>query len=202
MVLTGLPRPDRWPELRPASLEALFETARSLADLVVVDVGPSLGLDDDVALDVLAPRRDAAALTALDVADALVVVGAAEPLGVLRLVRGLAEVREGWPALAPTVVLTRVRRAAVGGDPAAHLLPLLARHSGVGEAVLVPDDRAAFDGAQLAGSTLAEHAPGSPARLVLRRLAATFVPGQEAEAAAAAAISSSRRRALRSLGRR
>ncbi len=36
-VLTGLARPDRWPELRPRAVEAVLDEARRLADLAVAD---------------------------------------------------------------------------------------------------------------------------------------------------------------------
>jgi Mrp family chromosome partitioning ATPase len=38
-VLTGIPFASRWPELRPTAIPALFETARALADVTVVDCG-------------------------------------------------------------------------------------------------------------------------------------------------------------------
>src|SRR5690606_11045779 len=41
-VLTGLPRADRWVEVRPAAFEELLRQARRLADRVVVDLGFSL----------------------------------------------------------------------------------------------------------------------------------------------------------------
>jgi hypothetical protein len=47
----------------------------------------------------------------------------------------------------------------------------LARYAGISDPVLVPDDRAALDAALLAGRTLTEAAPASPARLALARLA-------------------------------
>jgi hypothetical protein len=36
-VLTGLPRADRWLQLRPAALTAVLDAARSLAAFTVVD---------------------------------------------------------------------------------------------------------------------------------------------------------------------
>ena len=43
-VVTGLPRPDRWTEVRPGTVELLAETA-SRHGHVVIDTG--FGLDDD-----------------------------------------------------------------------------------------------------------------------------------------------------------
>jgi Flp pilus assembly CpaE family ATPase len=48
----------------------------------------------------------------------------------------------------------------------------LRRYAGVDRVVVVPDDRPALDAALLAGRTLTEHAPASPARVALAALAA------------------------------
>jgi hypothetical protein len=48
----------------------------------------------------------------------------------------------------------------------------LARYAGVVDPCLVPDHQSALDAALLAGRTLTESAPGSPARQALARLAA------------------------------
>jgi Mrp family chromosome partitioning ATPase len=200
-VLTGLTRPDRWAELRPAALEAVLAVAVEAADLVVLDVGP-VPVDDELLGDVVALPREAAAATCLDAADLAVVVGAAEPIGLLRLVRALDDLREGWAHLDREVVLCRARASAVGGEPQAAVTPVLSRHASVSGAVLVPDDRASYDAAALAGLTLAECAPSSPARTVLRALAEGLVAPASQAAARSAAISSSRRRAWRSLGSR
>ena len=178
-VLTGLPRADRWPELRPAAMSAVLEVARATAEVVVVDVGPSLATDDEAAVDVMAPRRDGAALAAMDAADRVVAVAAAEPVGLLRFVPALAAVRQDWPTTPLHVVANRVRRTACGPAPGRGVAGLLSRHAGVDDAVLVPDDRPAFDAAVLAGRSLAEVAPRSPARAVLRALASSVLEAVE-----------------------
>jgi hypothetical protein len=95
-VVTGLPRPDRWVEVRPGALEHLIETARRQA-AVVVDTGFSL--EDDPSLDVgTRPPRNHLTLSAIDLADEVVVVGCADPVGLSRLVRGLADLREPCPS--------------------------------------------------------------------------------------------------------
>ncbi len=91
-VLTGLPRADRWPELRSAALEDVLRLARGVADHVVVDTGFAVEDDEELSYDTAAPRRNAATLTALEVCDHLVVVGAADPVGLQRLVRAVQEV--------------------------------------------------------------------------------------------------------------
>ena len=174
-VLTGISRAARWPELRPSALEQVWSLARSLATVTVVDCGFALEQDEELSYDTAAPRRNGATLVTLEQADVVLVVGAADPVGMQRLVRGLAELREAVPSVAPRVVVNRVRRATVGTDPHAQLTEALERYAGVAVADFVPDDRDAMDLAVLEGRVLAEVAADSPARQALARLAASLV---------------------------
>ena len=171
-VLTGIPRPSRWPELGAAGLEVLWQVVRGVAAWTVVDCGFALERDEELVYDTVAPRRNAATLTALAAADVVLAVGAADPVGLQRLVRGLDDLAEASPGSAPRVVVTRVRGSAVGSSPRRRIVEALGRYAGVENPVLVPDDREACDAALLAGRTLAEHAPSSPARAALADLAA------------------------------
>jgi MinD-like ATPase involved in chromosome partitioning or flagellar assembly len=174
-VLTGLPQPTRWPELRPSGLEVLWQQARDLARWTVVDCGFGLETDEEITFDTAAPRRHGATLSALAAADVVLAVGSADPVGLQRLVRGLAELADVLgPAVRPTVVITRVRAEAVGPDPARRITRALARYAGVEDPLLIPDDRAACDAAMLAGRMLGEVASGSPARRPLTALAAAL----------------------------
>ncbi len=174
-VLPGISRPARWPELRPAAFGAVLDLCRSLAAVTVIDCGFSLEQDEELSYDTAAPRRNGATLAALEAADTLVVVGSGDPIGVARLVRGLADLRDAVPAARPLVVVNRCRRAAVGGDPEREVGGVLARYAGVTPTAFVPYDVAGFDAALAAGRTLAEVAPGSSARAALRALAASIV---------------------------
>ncbi len=171
-VLSGVARADRWQELPAAALDAVWPVACALAEWTVVDTGFSLERDEVLSYDTRAPQRNAATHSALAAADVVVVVGAGDPVGVARLVRALTELAElGLPATR-FVVVNRVRAAATGPDPQRALAQALARYAGVDEVIVVPDDRAACDAALLAGRTLREGAPGSPARKALAGLAA------------------------------
>jgi len=172
-VLSGITRAERWPELRPSALDAVLGLARSLAAVVVVDCGFCLERDEELSYDTVAPRRNGATLAALEAADTVVAVAAADPVGLQRFVRGLAELREAVPGCAPVPVVTRVRASAVGaGDPAAEIAAALSRYAGITDARFVPNDPASYDAAVAAGRTLPEIAPGSPARMALRSIAA------------------------------
>ena len=169
-VLTGIPKAERWPELRAAALEHVLTLTRRLARFTVIDCGFSLEDDEELSYDTLAPRRNAATLTSLAVADQVLAVGAGDPIGLQRLVRGLQEL--GTVASpAPTVVINRVRSSAVGPRPESRIRDALTRFAGIDDPRFIPDDPASLDGALLAGQSLAEAAPDSEVRKTLVALA-------------------------------
>jgi len=174
-VLSGIARADRWPELRPAALEVVLELVRSLAPVTVVDCGFGLEQDEELAYDTTAPRRNGATLTVLSAAETVVVVGSADPVGLQRLVRGLGELRDAVPGVAPVVVVNRLRSTAIPGDSEAEVRTALGRYAGVRDVRFVPLDVEGLDRALAAGRTLAEAAPASPARRALAALAADLV---------------------------
>lgn len=169
-VLPGLPRSGRWTEVRPAALREVLVQACRLVDVVVVDVGAPLEQDEELVFDTEAPRRNGAALTALEDADVVLTVGTCDPAGLVRLVTGLDDLHDAVPDVDPRVVVTRVREAVVGRRPDAAVADALHRHAGVVHPTCIPDDRDAFDSALRTGRTLAEAAPSSRARAALRSL--------------------------------
>lgn len=169
-VLTGIPKAERWPELRAAPLEHVLTLSRRLVRFTVIDCGFSLEDDEELSYDTLAPRRNAATLTSLSVADRVVAVGAGDPIGLQRLVRGLQEL--GTVASpTPTVVVNKVRAAAVGPRPERRIREALSRFAGIDDLRFIPDDPATLDDALLTGRLLAESAPDSAVRLSLLALA-------------------------------
>ncbi len=198
-VLTGIPRADRWPELRPAALPSVLAAARGLADFTIVDCAFCLEQDEELSFDSLAPRRNGATLQILDAADIVLAVGAADPIGMQRFIRGLSQLQDAeipgpvWP------VLNRVRKRVVPGDPGAELSAALERFAGRTPHALLPDDGDALDAALASGQTLAEIRPRSPLRSAVVELAeslAESLPGSFAGAAP------SRRGSRRLVGRR
>ncbi|SHF83762.1 Flp pilus assembly protein, ATPase CpaE [Jatrophihabitans endophyticus] len=170
-VLTGLPLASRWPELRPAAIGSVLAAARALAEYTVVDCGFCLETDEELSFDTLAPRRNGATLAVLDEADLVVVIGSADPIGMQRLVRGLAELREAEVAAPVWVVLNRVRSAVVPGDTGVELRAALERFAGRSPTALLPVDQRAVDGAVATGRLLGESSPNSPLRRAVAELA-------------------------------
>jgi MinD-like ATPase involved in chromosome partitioning or flagellar assembly len=175
-VLTGVASPQRWNDLRPAALEAVWEALRLGGGAVVVDCGPGLGDDGTGFLDTSVLQRDASTSVTLRAADVVLVVGSADPLGLTRLVSRLQEVRAVAPTADLRVVVTRVRKDVCGRSPERQVRQAMADHLPGVDPVLVPDDRPAFDAALLAGRTLAEVRPDSPALAVLDALAESLCP--------------------------
>jgi MinD-like ATPase involved in chromosome partitioning or flagellar assembly len=173
-VLTGIARAERWPELRPAGLSAVYAVARRLSLLTVVDCGFGLEQDEELSHDTMAPRRNGSTLATLACAEHVLAVGSADPVGLQRLVRGLAELAEAVPDCRPQVVVNRVRQGPINGDVEAEITHALMRYAGIDSVLFVPYDRVSLDKAAAGGRSLAEVAPDSPARLALLTLAAHY----------------------------
>lgn len=172
-VLTGIARADRWPEVRPSAIPAVLDLARAGADLVVVDCAFAIEADEEISFDTAAPRRNGATLTVLEHADAVLVVGAADPPGVERLVRALAELGDLLPHVDPRVLLNKQRRSAAGVDEA---VEAVSRFAGVGVLTVLPEDRTATDKAWRTALPLLQAAPASALRSALRELFKTVAP--------------------------
>jgi MinD-like ATPase involved in chromosome partitioning or flagellar assembly len=167
-VLTGITRPERWPELRPAGVEAVLALCRQLAAFTVVDCAFSLEQDEELAYDQSAARRNGATLTVLDQADTVVAVGSADPVSLQRLVRGLSDLAAAVPGVTPQVVVNRVRNGVMPGDPEKEIAAALDRYAGVTPAAFLPYDLGAADEAAMRGRSLGEVAPRSALRLAVR----------------------------------
>jgi MinD-like ATPase involved in chromosome partitioning or flagellar assembly len=173
-VLTGLARPERWPELRPRAVATVLEEARRLADLIVVDCSFNLEDDEELSYDTAVPRRNGATLAVLDAADSVLCVSGADPIALQRSVRALDVLRDVLPDADPVVVVNQVRRGPVPGEPRAEIAAAMERFSGREVTFFLPADRTATDAALASGRTLAEVAQHSPLRIGLRSLAASI----------------------------
>lgn len=151
-VVTGLPRPDRWIEVRAGVVEHLLEVGRDHG-LVVVDTGFSL--EQDPGSDFGSrPGRNQLTLGAIEVADEVVVVGSADPVGLSRLARGLVELRDLVGGAPLRVVINRMRPTLGWSEKdIAGMVEGFTRLTGLH---FLPEDRAAVDRALVAGRTLAE----------------------------------------------
>jgi Flp pilus assembly CpaE family ATPase len=170
-VLTGITRADRWTELRTAALSLVLARAWQVVDVTVIDTGFCLESDEELSFDTMAPRRNAATLRSLELADTVFAVGAADSIGVPRLVRGLAELEAAVPQASPRVVLNKVRQSAVGRSPERQLRDAWERYGPAAPLMaFLPADPVSSDAALLSGSLLLEAAPDSPLRTAIAAL--------------------------------
>ncbi len=151
-VVTGLPRPDRWREVRAGVVETLLRAARRHGDVVVDTAAP---LEGDPGPD-LAGRggRNQATVEALGSADEVLVVGAADPVGLARLARALVELRETVGPVDVRVLVNRMRPGLGWSES-----EVAAMVSGFGRSTslhFLPHDLAAVDRSLVTGRTLVE----------------------------------------------
>ncbi len=173
-VLTGLPRPDRWTEVRAPAFEELLEQAARVSTYTVLDVGFSLEGEPPDPFGPTAPQRNLMTLASLAAADEVLVVGAADPVALARLARGLVELREVVPGVRPRVVVNRTRPSLGWSDR--EIRGMVEGFVTPVDVHFLPDDRAAADRALMAGQSLVESGE-SPLRSAMAELA-TAVLGQ------------------------
>lgn len=189
-VLTGLPRADRWPEVRPAAFADLLEEAARLAGFLVLDTGFSLEGGPADPFGGTTPQRNQMTITAVETADEVVVVGSSDPVGLARLARGLVEIRDVVPSVRPRVVVNRTRASLGWSDREVRAMvegfvtPL--------DVHFLPDDRTTADRALMSGHSLAEEGE-SPLRTAVAAVALAVL----GEAAPQAVRGRLRRRASR-----
>jgi len=151
-VLTGLPRPDRWPELHEGVVAAVLERARERGP-VVVDAGVDL-VDPD---QVRPPRRSDLVDGVLEAADVTVVVASPDPVGLARLSRALVHRLERGSGVAGVhVVVNRMRASLTWGE--GDVRGMVEGLVGPVPMSFLPEDQASCDRALAAGRSVAEDA--------------------------------------------
>ncbi|GAA4808296.1 CpaE family protein [Nocardioides caeni] len=174
-VLTGLPRPDRWVELRPGVLTELVEAARSQGQ-VVLDTGFSL--EGDAGADVGRPGRNDLTREAVEVADEVLLVGGADPVGLARLARAVTELHEFRPDPPLRVVVNRMRPTLGWREP--DVVAMLAGFGAVRSVHFLPDDQPAVDRALVSGRLLVETGESALSRAIGALLDAMVAPSPPA----------------------
>lgn len=173
-VITGLPRADRWVDVRAGVVDHLLDVARGHG-FTVVDTGFSL--EQDLAMDAGRAGRNTMTLEAVETADEVVVIGNADPVGLSRLARGLVELRETTGRGAVRVVVNRMRPTLGWAEQdIAGMLSGLVTVTGLH---FLPDDRTAVDRAMVAGRSLVEVGDSAVGR-ALASVAAALVPETQA----------------------
>jgi MinD-like ATPase involved in chromosome partitioning or flagellar assembly len=160
-VITGLPRPDRWTEVRPGVLAALVDRGRHDGQ-VVLDTGFSI--EPDQASELGRPGRNDLTREALESSDELVVVGSADPVGLARLARALTEAHDLVPGIVPWIVVNRMRPTL--GWREADVVAMLSGFGPRRGVHFLPDDQVAVDRALVSGRLLVESGDGALTRAI------------------------------------
>ncbi len=168
-VLCGINRPGRWPELSAERVEAALSICREWAQFTIVDVGASLESDEEILSDLDGPRRSAATLAALAVADLVVAVGSIDPLGMSRLLRGLSDLRAHGGGVPTAVVANKLRPGALGMDARGQVRRALDRLGGIEDVWFVPFDQRATDAALRDARLIGEGTPRAAIVQSMRR---------------------------------
>jgi MinD-like ATPase involved in chromosome partitioning or flagellar assembly len=148
-VLTGLPRADRWMEIRSGVIAQVLELSRGVGD-VLVDSGFSLEDDTDFGRAV---GRNQATIDSVAEADRIVLVGGAEPVGLSRLTRSLVGLADHSEA--PIHVVVNRMRDSLGWKKQ-DIQDLILTYASPSSIDFVPFDLSNLDKSLISGKSLVE----------------------------------------------
>jgi MinD-like ATPase involved in chromosome partitioning or flagellar assembly len=168
-LLTGIPRGDMWPQVRPGALELVLRRLQPEADVIVADCASSVEPGEGA----IGAGRNQVTRHVLSVADAVLVVGRADPVGLSRLVRSLHDLSDVVD-VEPTVAVN-LSRSSLGWSQR-EVADMLARLTGVEPATFIPADVASLDLAVMRGQLPRVVAPSSPFVAAVDDLAASLAP--------------------------
>ena len=132
-----------------------------------IDFLSGIEADEELSYDGPVPLRNGAAITALEKADRIVMLGNADVIGVPRLIQAYEQLRDGPYDISPLtridLWLCKVRSDASGHGTVGELRRAWERFGpSVGLTGFLPYDRKSLDKAWMRGQTLQECAPKSP----------------------------------------
>ena len=173
--LSGITRPDRWPELRTRALRDSIKWLAHRYDVIILDTAACLESDAELGFAQAGPRRNGAAITTLEMADHIVLLGNADIIGIPRTIRAYDQMHEGACTLRDTakvhIWLNKVRAEATGRDAERELANTWQRFGPRNPiSGFLPYDRKTVDRAWFRGQTLLEYAPRSPLIVGIRKL--------------------------------
>jgi MinD-like ATPase involved in chromosome partitioning or flagellar assembly len=169
-LLSGIPRADMWPQVRPGALELVLQRLRADADVVVADCAFSLEPGEGSGGGA---GRNQVTRHVLSSADAVLVVGRADPVGLSRLVRAvhdLSDVVDVEPVLAVNLM-----RPSLGWSER-EVASTLSRLTGIGPVTFIPADVPAIDLAVMRGQLPRVAAPSSAFVSAVDDVAASLAP--------------------------
>lgn len=158
-VLTGLPRPDRWNEVRAGVLDEVLDRARRRG-AVVVDAGAHLGADPEAR----GRSREQLTRDVVEAADVDLVVATPDAVGLARLSRTLVAHAEHAGAGTLHVAVNRMRPGVGWGE--AEVRGMVEGFVGPVPLTFLPDDQNGVDRALTEGRAVTELGEGPLAAAV------------------------------------
>ena len=176
-VASGIPRASRWPEVRAASLRRAVAVLKEHHDRVILDVAAPVETDEQLSFDTYAPQRNGVSVEALRFSDEVIMVVAANSVGIPRAIRALDELAEAQLHPQLRILFNKVGSASSGRAPRRGISEAWERF-GPSYPILgfLPDDHSVCQAAVLAGSSLLELAPRCALRSEIRALAGKKLP--------------------------
>ena len=167
-LLSGIPRADMWPQVRPGALELMLRRLRTETDVIVADCASSLELGEGAGAG-----RNQVTRHLLSASDAVLVVGRADPVGLSRLVRALLDLSDVIE-VEPTVVVNLMRPSL--GWSERDVSRTLTRLTDIEPVAFIPADVQALDLAVMRGQLPRLVAPSSPFVAALDDIAGSLAP--------------------------
>lgn len=167
-LLSGIPRGDMWPQVRPGALELVLKRLQCEVEILVADCAAPVEPGEGAS----GTGRNQVTRHVLADADAVLVVGRADPVGLSRLVRALHDLSD-VVGVEPTVVVNLMRPSL--GWSQREVADMLTRLTGIEPAAFVPADVPALDLAVMRGQLPRHAAASSPFVAAVDELATHLV---------------------------
>ena len=161
-VFTGTTNPGRWPELSPARVRAGMAALAERFEFVVIDCGFNLEEDEEIASDLLAPRRNQATVSCLRASSVIIAVASAEVVGLARYIHALDQLAVIAEEASIVHVVNRIRRQGIAVNAGQTVRNTLYRFAGLEQVHLIDEDVSGFHSAMVAAVPLRIANPKSP----------------------------------------
>ena len=142
-AMTGISSSSRWPEVSSEKLERLISLATTGFDFVVLDV--SCELSSDAVQPASGFERNVATLTALSLANLVISIALADPVGIRRFILARQELSELRLDAEILTVINRVRASVIGNNPKQQIADTLGRFANLEIDAFLPDEPETLD---------------------------------------------------------
>ena len=175
-LMTGISSYSRWPEVSAERFENLLESIREEFDFIICDLASNL----EVGLRQQGSGQERNALTqsVLKIADQIIAICIADPVGISRYLQQLPELIDLRPIGEVYTIVNRLRSSVLGANAKQQISETLARLGQVSPDGFIPDDATAFDLALKNARPISLAKRGSPAKQAIELFARTQLLGQ------------------------